>query len=78
MQAHQCNLLVNVHAETLTLLFMFCVCLLYCLVCSLQPWGHLLRKGYPLALVDLMFYIYFSRFPIWCLGLGIVLDYIDF
>ena len=62
MQAHQYNLLVNVHAETLTLLFVFRVCLLYCLVCSLQPLGHLLGKGWPLALVYVMFYIFLSLF----------------
>ena len=32
-----------------SLLFVFRVCLLYCLVCSLQPCGHLLGKGWPLG-----------------------------
>ena len=27
----------------------FCVCLLYCLVCSFMPWDHLLGKGRPLG-----------------------------
>ena len=27
------------------LLFVFCVCLSYCIVCALQPFGHLLGKG---------------------------------
>ena len=47
-------------------------CLSCCLVCSLQPFGHLLGK----LLLSLL-YVMFScvcHFPMWCSGSGMVLD----
>ena len=47
------------------------------LVCSLQPCGHLLGKGWSLG--SLVYYVLlcFCHFPMWCSGSGVVLDCID-
>ena len=60
-------------------IFVICVlCLSCCLVCSLQPCGHLLEKGLPLgSLVCDVFFLCFSQFPMWCPWSGVVLDCID-
>ena len=42
-----------------------------CLVCSLQPCGHLLGRGLPLDCDVLLCY---CHFPVWCPWSGVVLD----
>ena len=46
-------------------------------VCSLQPCGHLLGKGKPLGSLVCGVYLCFCHFPMWCPGLGVILDCID-
>ena len=51
------------------LLFMLCVCRACCLICSLQPCGHLLGKGFGLlALLCVMFSCGFVTLPCGVLG----------
>ena len=50
------------------LLFVFCVCLSYCRVCSLQPFGHLLEKGWPLGSLIFDVFCVFVAFPYGVLG----------
>ena len=45
-----------------------CLSLSYCLVCFLQPCGHLLGKGWPLGSLVRHVYLRFCHFPIWCPG----------
>ena len=59
-------------------LFVFRVCLPYCLVNSLQLCGHLLGKAWPLSSLDCDVFLCFCHFPIWYPGLAAVLDCIDF
>ena len=51
---------------------------IYCLVCSLQNCGHLLRKRWPIGALVCDVFLRFYPFPIWCLGSGVVLGCIDF
>ena len=58
----------------LWILFVICVsCLSWWLVCSLQPCGHLLGKGWPLGSFVWCLLV-FCHFPIWCPGSGVVFD----
>ena len=62
----------------LRILYVICVsCLSCCLVCSLQPCGQLLGKGWPLgsAVQDVL--LCFCHLPIWCPGSGVVFDCLD-
>ena len=43
-----------------------------CLVCSLQPCGHLLERGLPLG-CDVL--LCFCHFAVWCPRSGVVLDF---
>ena len=52
-------------------------CLSCCLVCSLQPCGHLLGKGWPHGSLVCDVFLCFCHFPMWCPGSGVVLDCID-
>ena len=52
-------------------------CLSCFLVCSLQPCGHLLGKGWPLCFLVCDVFLCFVFFPMWCPGSGVVLDCID-
>ena len=61
-------------------LFLFVIyvsCLSCCLVCSSQPYGHLLGKGWPLGFLVCDVFLCFCHFPMWCPGTGVVLDCID-
>ena len=60
------------------LLFVFRAYLSYCLVCSLQHCGHLLGKDWPLGSLVFDVFLCFCHFPIWCPGLGVILDCVDF
>ena len=51
-----------------------CLSLLYCLVCSLQPCGHLLGKNWSLGFLVADVFLCVCHFPIWCPGSGVVLD----
>ena len=52
----------------------FCVLCFSCFhVCSLLPCGHLLGKGWPLGSCWWCL-LYFSYFPMWYPGSGVVLD----
>ena len=57
-------------------LLAFCyVCFVsYCLVCSLQPCGHLLGKGRPLDSLVCDVFLCFCYFPIWCPGSGVAFE----
>ena len=59
------------------LLFVFRVCLSYCLVCSLQACKYLLGKGWPLGSIVYDVFLCFCHFPIWCPGSGVAFDCID-
>ena len=59
------------------LFVIFVFCLLRCLVCPLQPCGHLLGKGWPLGSLECDVFLCFSHFPMCCPGSGLVLDWID-
>ena len=62
----------------LWILFVFYVSYLSCCsVCSLQPCGHLLRKGQPLCSLVCDVFLCFCHFPMWCPGSGVVLGCID-
>ena len=57
----------------LWILFAICVsCLSCCLVCSLQPCGHLLGKGLPLGSFVCDVFLCCCHLPIWCPGTGVV------
>ena len=45
-----------------------CLSLPYCLVCFLQPCGHMLGKGRPLGSLVIYVFLCFSHFPIGVLG----------
>ena len=53
-----------------------CLSLSYCLVCSLQPCGHLLGKGWPLC-SRVWCFSCVCHFPLLCPGSGVVFDCID-
>ena len=57
-------------------LLFYASCLSCCLVCSLQPCGHLLGQGWPLGSLVWCFLL-FCHFSMWCPGWGEVLGYID-
>ena len=59
------------------ILVIYVLCLSCFLVFSLQPYGHLLRKGWPLGLLVCEVLLCFCHFPMWCPGSGAVLDCID-
>ena len=59
------------------LLFMLKLCFSCCLVCSSQPCGHMLEKGWPLGLLVWEVILCFCQFPMWCPGSSVVLDCID-
>ena len=62
----------------LWILFVIYISCLSCfLVCSLQPCGHLLGKGWPLGSLVCDIFLCFSLFLKWCPGSGVVLDCID-
>ena len=61
-----------------TLFVIYVSCLSFCLVCSLQPCGHLLGKGWPLGRLVCDVFLCFCHFPMWSFGSGVVLDCIDF
>ena len=50
------------------LLFVLHVCMSYCLVCSLQPCGNLLGKGWPLSIFFIAVFLCFVTFPYGVLG----------
>ena len=52
-------------------------CLSYVLVCSLQPCGHLLGKGWPLGSLVCYVLLRFWHFPMWCPGSNVLFDCID-
>ena len=47
------------------------------LVCSLQPCGHLLGKGWPLGFLVCDVFCVFCHFPMWCPGSGVSIVSID-
>ena len=49
------------------LIYVSCLSLLCCLVCSLQPCDHLTGKGLALR------FLVFCHFPMWCFGSGVLL-----
>ena len=53
----------------------FCyLCFMFCLlVCSFQPCGHLLGKGWPLGSLVCDVLLCFYHFAMWWPGLGVVL-----
>ena len=51
--------------------------LMCCLVYSLQPYGHLLGKDWPLVSLVCCGSLWLCHFPNWCPGSGMVLDCID-
>ena len=59
------------------LFVMYVSCLSCCLVCSLQPCGHLLGKGWPLGVLVCDVFLCFVTFPcgalgqVWCLIVSI-------
>ena len=59
------------------LFVIYVTCLLCCLVCSLQPCGHLLGKGWPLGSLVCDVFLCYCHFPMRCPGSGVVLDCID-
>ena len=62
----------------LWIIFVISVSCLSCfLVCSLQPCGHLLGKGWPRGSLICDVLLCFCHFPMWCPGSGVVLDCID-
>ena len=52
--------------------YVSCLSVSLCLVCSLQPYGHLPRADL-LALLCVMF-LMFCYFPMWCPGSGVDID----
>ena len=59
------------------LFVIYVLCLSCCLVCPLQPCGHLLGKGWPLGSLVCDVFLCYSHFPMCCPGSGLVLDCID-
>ena len=57
--------------------FIFVLSLSYCLVCFLQPCGHLLGKGWPLGSLVCDVFICFCHFPIQRPVSGMILDSIS-
>ena len=53
----------------------YALCLSCLCICLLLPCGHLWGKGWPLGSC-LWCLFWFCYFPIWCLGTGVILDYI--
>ena len=51
--------------------------LLYCLVCVMQPCGHLLGKGWLLGSLVYDVFLRICHFPIWYPGSSVLLDCID-
>ena len=45
---------------------------MYCLVCPMQPCGHMLGKGLPLFSLECDVSLCYIHFPILCLRLGVV------
>ena len=62
----------------LWIFFILCLYLLYCLVCVMQPCGHLLGKGWLLGSPVCDVFLCFCHFPIWCSRSCVVLDCIDY
>ena len=60
------------------LIWVSCLSLLCCIVCSLQPSDHLLGKGLPPDSLVCAVFLCFCHFPIWWPGSGLVLDCIDY
>ena len=70
--------LLNIPRSFLWILYVIYVSCLSCwVVCSLQPCGYLLGKGWPLGTPVYDVFLCFCYFPIWCLWSGLVLDCID-
>ena len=66
------------HASTPGFCYVIYVLCLSCFrVCSLQPVGHLLGKGWPFGSLVCDVFNRFCHFPMWCPGSGVVLDCID-
>ena len=61
----------------LILVFILCLSLPFCLICVLQPCGHLLGKGWPLGPPVCDVFLCICHFPVWCSGSGVMLDCID-
>ena len=59
------------------LFFIYAPCLSCCLDCSLQPCGHLLGKGWPLASLVCDVFLCLIHFPMWCPGSGVELVELD-
>ena len=57
--------------------FYSCLSLLYCLVCVMQPFGHLLRKGRILGSPVCDVFLWICHFPMRYPGSGVALDCID-
>ena len=61
----------------LFVIYVSCLSLVCCHVCSLQPCYHLLGKGSSLGSLACCVFLCFCHFPIWCSRSGVVLDCID-
>ena len=55
-------------------IFVIVIC---CLVCSLQPFAHMLGNGRPLGSLACDIFLCFAAFPYGVRGSGVVLDCID-
>ena len=68
-----CPLGVPIHISFV----IYVLCLSCCLVCPLQPCGHLLGKCWPLGSLVCDVFSCYSHFPMCCPRSGLVLDFID-
>ena len=57
--------------------FFYCVSLPYCLVCAMQPWGHMLVNGWLIGSPVCDVFLCFCHFPMQYYGPGMVLECID-
>ena len=57
--------------------FYLCIMFVMFFVCSLQPCGHLLEKGWPFGSLVCYVLLCFCHFPMLCHRSGVVLDCID-
>ena len=55
----------------------FVFVLSYCVVCFMQPCGHLLEKGRSFGFLARDVFLSLCHFSIWCPGSGVVFDCID-
>ena len=66
---------IDCSKEVLPLWILFVIlCLSCCLICSLQPRGHLLGKSWPLGSLVCDVFLCFCHFSMWCPGSDVVLD----